>query len=72
MGTQLLQLDWISAPAVGDGASGSLGQIGSQLNNELFCASGTVWLLYIYQKVWMYEYIDKHTPLMQYTNSKHD
>ena len=43
-------------------ASGSLGQIGSQLNNELFCTSGTVWLLYVYQKVWMYEYIDKHPP----------
>ena len=32
-------------------ASGSLGQIGSQLNNELFCTSGTVWLLYVYPKV---------------------
>ncbi len=44
--TQLLQLDWISAPAVGN----SLGQIGSQLNKELFCTNDTVWLLYVYHK----------------------
>ena len=37
-------------------ASESLGQIGGQLNNELFCTSGTVWLLYVYQKVWMYKW----------------